>query len=298
MNPATTRGKSRRSVQETIRPVRPEDAHACGRIIYEAFNGIAKRHAFPPDFPSAEVGVQLAQQFIRHPEIYGVVVEREGRVVGSNFLDERSAIRGVGPITVDPACQQSGVGRWLMEAVLERGRGAEGIRLVQDAFNVASYSLYTSLGFDAKEPLVLMQGRPKSAPHAGYTVRPMQTEDLEACTALCTAVYGCARTGELRDALKALKPFVALRAGRLRAYASSVTFWPLVTRNDVAGTFSDAMSNAYGFVTRRVARFFVELGSIIGWMGCCGKKQFVGSTGPGMTSTGILWLRSDRRRSA
>ena len=50
-----------------------------------------------------------------------MVAEIDGRIVGSNFLDERSPIRGVGPITVAPEGQNSGVGRKLMQAVLERG---------------------------------------------------------------------------------------------------------------------------------------------------------------------------------
>lgn len=33
----------------TIRPVRPEDTAAVGRIIYEAFKGITARHNFRPD---------------------------------------------------------------------------------------------------------------------------------------------------------------------------------------------------------------------------------------------------------
>ena len=40
--------------------------------------------------------------WIPHPSIWGVVAEIGGRIVGSNFLDERDPIRGVGPITVDP----------------------------------------------------------------------------------------------------------------------------------------------------------------------------------------------------
>jgi hypothetical protein len=38
-----------------------------------------------------------------HPGFYCVVAESEGRIVGSNCLDERSAIAGVGPITVEPS---------------------------------------------------------------------------------------------------------------------------------------------------------------------------------------------------
>ena len=244
MSATKTAASARQGEQDTVRTIRPEDAPACGRIIYEAFKEIAERHAFPPDFPSVEAGVQLAHHFSRHPEVYGVVVERGGRVVGSNFLDERSVIRGVGPITVEPACQQGGVGRRLMDAVLERGSEAEGIRLVQDAFNMASYSLYTSLGFDAKEPLILMQGKPTSGPRDGYTVRPLQTEDLDACSALCTEVHGLARTGEVRDALSVLKPFAAFRGGSLRAYASAVTFWPL--NHAVAETEEDLQALLLG----------------------------------------------------
>ena len=34
-----------------------------------------------------------------HPGFYGVVAESDGRIIGSNCLDERSPIAGVRPIT-------------------------------------------------------------------------------------------------------------------------------------------------------------------------------------------------------
>jgi predicted N-acetyltransferase YhbS len=54
-------------------------------------------------------------------------------VVGSNFLDERGPIAGVGPITVHPVSQNQAIGRQLMGAVLDRAseRGAAGVRLLQ-----------------------------------------------------------------------------------------------------------------------------------------------------------------------
>jgi hypothetical protein len=55
----------------TIRPAAASDTEACGRIINEAFKGIADRHRFPPDFPTVEAGVQLATSFINHPAIFG-----------------------------------------------------------------------------------------------------------------------------------------------------------------------------------------------------------------------------------
>ena len=210
-----------------IRPATPDDAGACGRIIYEAFKGIAERHNFRPDFPSADAGVQLAALFINDPAVFGVVAESGGRVVGSNFLSEWNPVRGVGPITIDPSLQARGVGRRLMEAVIERGRGAAGVRLVQDSFNTTSLSLYASLGFEVKEPLALIEGRLGGEVPAGLEVRPMRDEDLGAVAELCRKAHGFERTGELKSLAPALTPFVALRGGRVTAYTSAPSFWPL-----------------------------------------------------------------------
>jgi hypothetical protein len=53
-----------------LRPPTPSDSEACGRIMFEAFAGIADQHAFPRDFPSAEVGTELATAFIASPSIF------------------------------------------------------------------------------------------------------------------------------------------------------------------------------------------------------------------------------------
>jgi predicted N-acetyltransferase YhbS len=210
-----------------IRPATPDDAGACGRIIYEAFKGIAERHNFRPDFPSADAGTQLAHLFINDPAVFGVVAESGGRVVGSNFLSEWDSIRAVGPITIAPNLQARGVGRRLMEAVIERGRGAAGVRLAQDSFNTTSLSLYASLGFEVKEPLALVEGRVGGDLPDGFEVRPMRDEDLGAVAELCRRVLGFGRAGELKSLAPALKPFVASRGGRVTAYVSAPNFWPL-----------------------------------------------------------------------
>ena len=208
-----------------LRPATPADAEACGRIIFDAFREIADQHGFPWDFPSVEAGTQPARTFIAAPIIYGVVAELDGRVVGSNFVAEGDPIRGIGPITVDPSVQGSGLGRRLMDAALARAGNAISVRLVQDAFNTHSISLYASIGFDVREPLLLMQGTPRSGPDLGFSVRPMTVEDVGTCGALCTAVHGIARTHELQEALQVFTPFVVEREGRITGYLSAATFW-------------------------------------------------------------------------
>src|SRR4051794_35465648 len=105
----------------------------------------------------------------------------DGRIIGSNCLDERSTMAGVGPVTVAPDVQNQSVGRRLMEAVLVRGqeRGFHGIRLLQAAFHNRSLSLYTKLGFHAREPMSVMQGAPLRKSVEGCVVRPATESDLE-----------------------------------------------------------------------------------------------------------------------
>src|SRR5271156_6053245 len=103
-----------------LRPGTAADAAACGTIVYEAFKAICTAHNFPPDFPSAEAASGLCAMQLGHPHFYPIVAELDGRIGGSNFLDERACIAGAGPISVDPKVQNRGVGGRLMQDVLDR----------------------------------------------------------------------------------------------------------------------------------------------------------------------------------
>ena len=139
----------------TIREAVPADAARCGHILYAAFAAIAGEHNFPPDFPSVEVATETASMLIGHPGCHGLVAEEDGRIVGSNFMNRRSPIAAIGPITVDPAAQNRQIGHILMQAMIDdaTARDHAGIRLVQTAYHNRSLALYTRLGFAAREPL-------------------------------------------------------------------------------------------------------------------------------------------------
>ncbi|MDE3195177.1 MAG: GNAT family N-acetyltransferase [Acidobacteriota bacterium] len=211
----------------TIRAARPGDAEPCGRICYEAFHAINTIHAFPPDFPSPEAAIRTISGIFSHPGFWCVVAEHDGRIAGSNCLDERSSVYGVGPITVDPAAQNRGAGRLLMEAVLDRARQrrAASVRLLQAAFHNRSLSLYTKLGFDAREPVSVMQGPALKRAIEGCAVRPAQTADLDAANAVCEQVHGHARAGELEDAIGRGTAVIVERHGRITGYASVLAFF-------------------------------------------------------------------------
>jgi predicted N-acetyltransferase YhbS len=207
-----------------IRRSQISDIDVCARINYEAFKGISDRHCFPhTDFPTLEFSTEIMGLWIESQSFFGVVAESDGAVVGCGFMDERNPIRGIGPVSVDRTFQGRGAGREIMKALLERGKSALGIRLVQESFNMASLSLYASLGFEVKEPFVLMEGKFHSVPQHGFEVRPMASEDAGECAALCQKVCGCDRTSEIEDALNNYSPLVAYQQGRIVAYTCAIS---------------------------------------------------------------------------
>jgi predicted N-acetyltransferase YhbS len=210
-----------------LRTGTPDDAETCGRICHEAFAAIARKNAFPPDIPTPEVGIGLVSMLLGHPRFYSVVAELNGKVVGSNFLDERSAIVGVGPITVDPAVQDQGIGRALMHDVLKRSadRGRPGIRLLQSAYHVRSLSLYADLGFQVRDLLACMQGTPPKGEVTGYRVRRATAEDVDACATVCHHVHGHDRTGEVHDGITQGTALVVEHDGRVSGYATDLAFF-------------------------------------------------------------------------
>lgn len=210
-----------------LREARPDDAAECGRIMFEAFAAIADAHCFPHDFPSVEAATGLANVLISHPGFYGVVAESEGRIVGSNFLDERSAIAGIGPITIDPVAQNRQVGRKLMDAVIERSRekGFPGARLLQVAYHHRSLSLYAKLGFEIREPCVALQGPPIGAQIPGRAVRSATEDDLAACNRVSFQVHGHDRSGEVLDAIRQGSAQVVEHDGRITGYCTGMAYF-------------------------------------------------------------------------
>jgi GNAT superfamily N-acetyltransferase len=211
----------------TLREVVPADIPECGRILYEAFATLAVRHGFPPDFPTVAVATGCMRGLVTNPGFHGVVAERDGRILGSTFLDERSTIAAIGPVSVDPVAQDASVGRLLMGAMLERAaeRRFPGVRLVQISYHNRSLSLYSKLGFDVRETFAAMYGKPVGLELPGYQVRAATAGDEAACNALCVRVHGIDRAGEVGPAIAKGKASVVERLGRVTAYATGIGYF-------------------------------------------------------------------------
>ncbi|MFZ0698063.1 MAG: GNAT family N-acetyltransferase [Nitrososphaeraceae archaeon] len=239
-----------------LRPGSIDDADKVGKIIFEAFSAIADKHGFQSEFPSVDTGRGLASSFLSNPGFYSVVAEDtsgedKDKVVGSNFLDERSNIvAGVGPITVDPKNQNKGIGRQLMTNVLERAKNKNfpAIRLLQASYHNRSLALYASLGFEIREPISTMQGKTIQEIIPGRSVRKATESDVESCNAICKIVHGHDRNGELRDSVKQGSAKVVLHGDKITGYTSGLTYFnhSVGSTNDDLKALISSATDYYG----------------------------------------------------
>jgi predicted N-acetyltransferase YhbS len=244
-----------------LRPGRIEDADKVGKIIFEAFSAVANKHSFPPDFSSVDVARGLASSLLSNPRFYSIVAEDntsnggedKDSIVGSNFLDERSNIvAGVGPLTIDPKYQNKGTGRQLMINVLERAKNKNfpAIRLLQASYHSRSLALYATLGFEVREPISNMQGKPIQEAIPGRSVRAATESDTESCNTICKTVHGHDRNGELQDSIKQGSAKVVLHENKITGYTCGLTFFNHsvgLTNDDLKALISSATNDdSYG----------------------------------------------------
>jgi ribosomal protein S18 acetylase RimI-like enzyme len=203
-----------------IRRMEERDVVRAGEVIVAAFNEVFSRHGFPPPFPSTEIGVNLARGYLQLEPQECFVAEEGGKVVGSGFLHLRGATAGIGPITVDPACQSKGIGKELMMTVIRAGRHCPSLRLVQDTFNTVSFPLYSKLGFASCGTIASLGGkelRPATRPR-GVAIREATKDDVGRLAALDTKLTGIARSQDLHYFLHQAPQLMSFIEGRLAGY--------------------------------------------------------------------------------
>lgn len=218
-----------------LHPAEPKHLDDLARICHLAFNTLHERHNVHPDVPNEEVGRLIIGGVLERPDYTGVVAVENGRIIGSNFLLFADEVCGVGPITVDPNIQSRGVGRQLMQWVIDEAHRRCGtaphVRLFQEALNTTSLSLYSSLGFQWRDAAALMQ--PVPAETDDPTVRPMTPDDLPHVQRLTELHYGFSRAKDAARLLGMNFPaFVRERAGRVVGYQVATLFGHAAAETD------------------------------------------------------------------
>lgn len=197
------------------------------RICHLAFDTLHQRHQVHRDVPTEDIGRLIIGGVLHRPDYVGVVAVENGRVLGSNFLQLADEVAGVGPITVDPTVQSRGVGRMLMQWVIDQARRRRGdhprVRLFQESVNTTSLSLYTRLGFRWRDSAALMHPRPAEA--GDPSVRPMTADDLPHVRRLSEKHHGSSRVNDAARLLEMQLPaFVRERDGRVVGYQIATLF--------------------------------------------------------------------------
>ena len=203
----------------TIRHMLAEDIPRVGAVMVTAFNDVFRRHGYPEPFPSSAAGTSIAQGYARLEPNECFTALQDGQIVGSGFIHLRGDTAGIGPITVDPRAQTRGIGRALMQAVIEAGGGCPSLRLVQDAFNVVSFPLYSSLGFEVCDTIASLVGRNiRGDVSEDVEIREWQAEYIEHLAALDTRLTGIGREQDLRFFHAQPPHIAALVQGQLAGY--------------------------------------------------------------------------------
>ncbi|MCI0856880.1 MAG: GNAT family N-acetyltransferase [Chloroflexi bacterium] len=201
-----------------IRQLHAEDVPELGRICYEAFKDLSDRHGFPTDFASIEFAQQIVGLLVVQEHVYSIGAYDGTTAKGSNFINMWGDVAGIGPVSVDLAAQGEGIGRKLMEDVIAAAReqGHDMVRLCQDSFNMQSLALYTSMGFDTKEPLAYLELSSEGQPDPGF--RPATAADVDQMDELCQSIYRISRKAEYGVFLSLGFPMFVLDRGQIAGY--------------------------------------------------------------------------------
>ena len=94
-----------------------------------------------------------------------------------------------------------------------------------------------------------MQGKPIQEIIPGRSVRKATKSDVESCNAICKAVHGHDRNGELKDSIKQGSAKVVLHGGKITGYTCGLTFFNHsvgLTNDDLKALITSAPDDIMG----------------------------------------------------
>lgn len=207
-----------------LRRMTRADVPEVGRIGVEAFNDLMARHNRPPLYPDPQVGPLAATAyFTSDPECSLVAVEGE-RLVGSIFYRRRGETVSVGPATVAPQSQGHGIGRALLEAVIEREPKARSMRIMQDSLNLASFELLVRIGYSLGEEVAMftLPAGFREEREVDGAIRPAAGDDMNDILAMDRRLVGSDRRKDF-EFLRRFGKLLVVHSGRsLRGYLAQM----------------------------------------------------------------------------
>lgn len=218
-----------------LRASMAEDEHGLAPIMHRAFSQFNLSVGIPPrlDYDNVEIARKFLHGMLQSSSCYGVTAfdKASGLPIGAAFLSfTGESVQAIGPVFVDPDCSNKGVGKTLMNALIERAKAtnATSIRLAQIAANTKSFSLYAKLGFQPVECISYFEGSmdkklyTEASVIPGFRVKMMEESDVHACSELHKSVLGHERETDIQEMLH-MNPgntWVAVKDGIIQAYTT------------------------------------------------------------------------------
>lgn len=260
-----------------IRNMTKADIDPVGEILYESFNSGASKHGYVPKMQRVEVGKSWAWALLHYGSNELLIAEMENSIAGMCCLSPRGELGGVGPVVVNPDFQGHRVGSQLMDALLKRAENLQSLRLVQEAFNPASFSLFYSHSFMPVTTLLdlIRDGEAEQRTDPCSYVTELTEKNLEAVYVYDNPRSKSDRRKDLAYYVKWGKVFVYQHESRIRGFlaclpgSGSVQLGPLLAEGEEEANclFQHALS-AFGgrqCQTRVMARDYMLVTTLKGF---------------------------------
>jgi len=219
-----------------LRSISPDDRSEVADLIHASVNAWYQLRGMPRIF-NGDPSLTTIFQDVYHAITPGCAMIAEsaatGRIMGVCFYHPRQTHVGLGIISVHPNYFRQGVGRALLQAVIDfaDSHGYPAIRLTQSALNLDSFSLYNTAGF---VPRCAYQDLFLHVPPEGLAVtipgrdrvREATLDDLPALVALELELSGVCREEDYRFCIDNPLGFMSLSvcegpSGRLEGFLGS-----------------------------------------------------------------------------
>jgi GNAT superfamily N-acetyltransferase len=214
-----------------IRAAHERDVERAGDVNFVASYRGAVAHGMPPIVGSPDDSRRYVRHLLALDPLGGFVAEDDGRLVGLGWVHPRGPVATVGPLAVDPEVQGRGIGRQLLERLLEAaGPGVPQVRLVHESYNTVALGLCLRSGFRVVAPLLLLElpagGAPPAAPPVpgGLAVRHAEPADAARVVQRDARAFGAARAQSVDGHLARGRVLVAERGTMLAGYALGLAF--------------------------------------------------------------------------
>jgi ribosomal protein S18 acetylase RimI-like enzyme len=213
-----------------IRPAEARDVDAAGELNFIAFYRTALEHGLAPGVTTPAESRRYIRHLLDFDPLGGLIAEENGELVGVAWIHPRGAVATIGPVAVDPRAQGQGIGRKLVDRLIETaGKGVPQIRLVQETYNTVSLGLYLRAGFrvvapllDLELPATVTTAAPRVPP--GIAIRAAGGEDRARVAARDARAFGAQRAQSIDLYLARGRVFVAEAGTTLVGYAMGIGF--------------------------------------------------------------------------